>query len=372
MSKVFCKENINTDRQHVFDLCKALCVVGMILCHIFYILDMNHSAINTTGWIYSIGNLFGAQLFMFSMGVGMAYTRHNTHRAYCNRGIILFLMGYLLNFLRETLPWLIVGKSPFLSSFENDLFASFLRGDILQFAGLAFLFVGALKYFKLSNVKMLLVAILITIFGAYCSDKFFVELNFENYYFFFIGLIVPIKNFIINEYVSFCFSNWIIYPVLGLLFGEVLQYCFNKDKFYGVFLKFGFLILTLAFLTSKFVLGQDLMSILLQDETYYQQPIFILPVYLLILMWGISIIYFISKFFVKTSFWRVVQYLSKELPTLYIVSWVLIGWTGGFLRFYNVNLPCNYKNIFLIFVIIMVIAEIYVSMKNTFLKKGNL
>lgn len=369
MSKIFSQEIINTDRQHVFDLCKAICVVGMIITHIFYILDMNHTAINSTGWLYSIGNLFGAQLFMFSMGVGMAYTRHNTPRSCCNRGVILFLTGYLLNFLRETLPWLIVGESPFISSFENDLYTSFLRGDILQFAGLAFLFVGVLKFFKLSNLKILLITILITLFGAFCSDKFSVQLQPDNLYFLFVGLIVPIKNLIINEYVAFCFSNWVIYPVLGLLFGEVLKHCYNKKNFYASLLKIFAIILGLTILGFKFILGQDLISILIQDETYYQQPLAILPIYLMILMFGVCLAYFVSQVFIKTSLWRVVQYLSKELPTLYIVSWVLIGWIGGVFRFYNVNLPCDYKNIFLIFVIIMFISEIYIYLKNIVCKK---
>ena len=55
------------------------------------------------------GGPLAAPVFMFSMGIGMIYTHHDSPREHIKRGWKLLLTGYLLNFFRQTLPQLIEG-----------------------------------------------------------------------------------------------------------------------------------------------------------------------------------------------------------------------------------------------------------------------
>ena len=142
LSNLFSHETVNKGRQPAFDLCKTLCLVLMILCHVFYAIKYSTTeSLNATYIAHNLVRLLGAQFFMFSMGMGLAYSRNDTAKCCARRGIILLLTGYMLNFLREILPWIVTGNYPMFGSImTNDKFLMLLSCDILQFAGLAFLF----------------------------------------------------------------------------------------------------------------------------------------------------------------------------------------------------------------------------------------
>ena len=342
----------------------------MILCHVFYVIKYTTTpTLNATYIAHNLVRLLGAQFFMFSMGLGLAYTKNNSAKCCLKRGVILLFTGYLLNFLREILPWMIFGSYPMFSNImAHNKLLMLLSGDILQFAGLAFLFFAFVKHLKLSNFTILITTLILTAIGAFCTNEITVNLTVDNFYFSFIGLFIPIKNFTANDYVCFCFCNWIIYPVAGWLFGKVIRKCNNLDKFYLYLFCLSFPMFLLAWAAFD-AAGKNIWLILMNPLAYHQQNPVILAVYMNIIAIAVSVAYVLSNYFVKFKFWNIIKHLSSELPTLYIVSWVIIGWMGAWLKFNHKFLTKDFDNIFWVFVIVLALSEVYIYFKNKLKKR---
>ena len=370
---LFSHEQVNNDRQPAFDLCKTLCIILMILCHVFYVIKYTTTpTLNATYVAHNLVRLLGAQFFMFSMGMGLAYSRNDTAKGCFKRGIILLITGYFLNFMREILPWIVTGTYPmFAHIMTNDKFLMFLSCDILQFAGLAFLFFGIAKYYKWSSLKIFVVTLFLTAVGAFCINEITIKLTPDNFYYYFVGLLIPIKNFTLNDYVCFSFCNWIIYPVVGWLFGKAIKKCHDIDKFYLYLFWISLPIFLLAWAAFDAV-GKNIWLILMNPIVYHQQNPVILAVYMNIIAIAISLCHLLSLHFTKFKFWNVIRHFSSELPTLYIVSWIIIGWIGAWLKYSHKSLNKDFDNIFWVFVIVVVISEVYVFIKNRIKNKKGL
>ena len=370
--KLFSQDTVNSGRQPAFDLCKTICIVLMIMCHVFYLVKYNNTPSLTATYIaHNLVRLLGAQFFMFSMGLGIAYTKNDSPKCCFRRGLILLLSGYLLNFLREVLPWMVFGSYPMTGGIlAHDKFLMLISGDILQFAGLAFFFFGIVKYFNLSNWVILIITIVLTAIGAFFTNEITIKLTPDNFYYSFIALFIPIKNFTAASYVCFSFCNWIIYPVVGWLFGKVLKRCNNPDKFYLYLLGISIPLLLLAW--SAFdAAGKNMWFILMNPMVYHQQNPVILAVYMNIIAVAVSLAHIFSCYFVRFKFWGIIKHFSKELPTLYIVSWVIIGWIGGWLKMNNKYLTKDMDNILVLFIIVLLLSEIYIGVKNILKKYKN-
>ena len=372
LSNLFSHEQVNKGRQPAFDLCKTFCIVLMILCHVFYAIKYSTTAtLNPTYIAHNLVRLLGAQFFMFSMGMGLAYTRNDNAKCCAKRGLILLLTGYLLNFLREILPWMVTGTYPMFSNImTNDKFLMLLSCDILQFAGLAFLFFAIVKHFKWSNITIFIVTLCITVVGAFCTNEITLKLTSDTFYYSFVGLLIPIKNFTISDYVCFSFSNWIIYPVFGWLFGKALKRCHNLDKFYLYLLGISLPLFLLAWASFDAV-GKNMWLILMNPVVYHQQNPVILAVYMNIIAIAISVAHLLSIHLVKFKFWNIIKHLSSELPTLYIISWIAIGWLGAWLKYNNKFLTKDFEDIFFVFVGVIVVSEIYIFFKNKCKSRAN-
>ena len=61
----------------------------------FYVIKYTTTpTLNPTYIAHNLVRLLGAQFFMFSMRMGLAYSRNDTTKYCLNRGIILLLTGY--------------------------------------------------------------------------------------------------------------------------------------------------------------------------------------------------------------------------------------------------------------------------------------
>lgn len=366
LSHLLSDKIVNNGRQHAFDLCKTISIILMILCHVFY--AMNYSVSISLNPVYIGHNavrLLGAQCFMFSMGLGLAYSR-NTSAKYCaKRGCKLILLGYILNFLCIVLPWMIIGESHIFGTFVDNKFLMGLCGDILQFAGLSMLFFAIVKYFKWSDLTTFIITLCITAIGTFCNDKIYFVLTPEHFYYSFVGLLVPVKNFITAEYVCFSFCNWIIYPVVGWLFGKILKRCTDLNKIYLYLLGIS---TSLFFVIWKIfsLMGKNIWLILMDPVVYHQQSPLFLIIYMDIIMIALSFAHFISIHLTKYRIWSVVKNLSEELLTLYIVSWIVIGWFSAVLKYTNTSINYSWSNVFYVFVFVFLTSEIYIYLKNKF------
>jgi hypothetical protein len=327
---------------------------------------MNYTApatLNPTYIAHNAVRLLGAQCFMFSMGMGLAYSRHDSAKYCAKRGFILLLSGYMLNFLCIVLPWMIIGESHIFGTFVDNKFLMGLCGDILQFAGLALLFFAIVKHFKWSDVTVFITTLFITAIGTLCTNKISLVLTPEHFYYSFVGLIIPVKNFITSEYVCFSFSNWLMYPVTGWLFGKMLKRCINLNKFYLYLLGISLPLFLLVWGAFE-IIGKNIWLVLMDPVIYHQQNPLFMVIYLDIIMVALSLSHFVSNYLAKIKIWKIIKHLSTEILVLYVVSWVAIGWFSAVLKYMNKLLTDDWKNVLFVFVYVFVVSELFIYLKN--------
>ena len=222
VKECFSKEEVNRKRVPEIDVARALAVIFMVICHVLIELNVKYDIIGIP--VDSIlGGPFAAPVFMFLMGIGMAYSRHSDAKSTLIRGVKLLAIAYILNFVRLTLPSLIAygisGDYSFIADWPDKL----MRVDILQFAGMAFLVIGLFKLLKLDWWWLLLFSVALLIAGPFLKDKatnihwldLFLALFYKTYHFAFFPLF-----------------HWLILPVVGLKVGELYLHLENKLRFY--------------------------------------------------------------------------------------------------------------------------------------------
>lgn len=319
LNAIFCDEPIK-DRRPEIDLLKFLCIVGMVFCHLCYAFE-NHILKITPFqdfWYTVGGDIVGAQAFMIAMGISINYSRHNSPKDMAMRGWKLILFGYLLNVARTTFPQLILGYRAYGET-EAPLLLGILEGDILQFAGLAFVFMAILKKGKVSNLSILLIALVMNgVEGlVYGSSIDVTQATLVDYV---TGLLI-FRGFVAD----FPLCGWFIYVAVGYLFGQLLQHVKEKDAFYK-----RVLLIALAFSFFS-VLGMvaynvDILEIFDDDILFYCMPPFNVMFFVSFAFVWISLLYFVAKPLSKTAFWPTVRFFSTNINQLYITHWVLLGW----------------------------------------------
>ena len=150
------KEEINTGRQVFLDIAKTIAIFGMVLSHIILVQMYGTNPLQlgpTTKFITLIllGGVFAAPVFMFSMGMGIAYSRHSSAEHQIYRGIDLTIKAWVLNIIRFPLPVLLVWYFTRSTEFSKIIIGASISLDILHFAGLAFIFFAIFKFFKFSK-----------------------------------------------------------------------------------------------------------------------------------------------------------------------------------------------------------------------------
>ncbi|MCR5747638.1 MAG: DUF1624 domain-containing protein [Lachnospiraceae bacterium] len=219
MKSFFSDERINTGRQIELDMIKALCIILMIISHTFDVLVDDPSAIKT--FIEVVDVFLGAAIFMFCMGVGMRYSRHQEAKDFLIRGIDLLTVGQILNLIRNCIPNLIlyriIGETYVLA---NAFLV--LQADIMTFAGFAFIFMALLRRLKVSNLSMVVIGVVLNLFN-YIQPHFIPSP--DNYLLrMFIGF------FITNKAESyFSLAAYFIFVAVGYYVGEWYPRIKDKD-----------------------------------------------------------------------------------------------------------------------------------------------
>ncbi len=312
MNNLFSKERINTGRQLELDLVKAVAIVMMIWIHTYEELsngfEPSLSAINA----YLIGSIGVATTFMFCMGIGLSYTRHNSAVEFLRRGARLLTYGFALFLFRDILPTLLSSWIYKWHEYLAYLILGF-SGDIFQFAGLAFLFVGCLKRLKIGYVGMLIISIALSIIGTllegistgcYPVDQilgFFWGTESESY---------------------FPFFNWFIFVAAGQWFGDKYQFLQDKKRFHAISLLVG-TILCAAYIYVSFNVEQNIFKGLTSERYLAHRPISDAIVCLLINVGLISLFYFIWKLIPRKSI-PVIIHPSIHTSQYFCISWVII------------------------------------------------
>lgn len=310
MKKCFSEKEINTGRQDELDIVKGLAIIFMVWCHVFDSLGGDRTT--PIGFLVDcvLGGPFAAPVFMICMGIGICYSRKNTPKAMAKRGLSIFLMGYLLNVFRYTIPTLITYFISGNSTYLQTIIPQFFVVDILQFAGLSFLLIALIKKLNIPMCCGLLLAGILSVAGVLLIDKStgIVMLDYV------LGLFWKT-----NENAYFTLFHWLAYPVIGCIFGEYLRRCVDKKAVYK-FLMMAFPAAGLIELGAYF-LGYGLAGDTVQY--FYMNPVNIVFCISLAAAWT-GVWYLLHEKFPNIRI-GYLQRLSKHINNIYGIHWMMIG-----------------------------------------------
>lgn len=321
LNHLFSKEEVNTGRQWSFDFAKVVAIVGMVLVHTFiYIWDEDGLE---QGFQYRLNNIYGgvlaAPVFMFAMGVGVAYSRRNDARTMFQRGIKLILVGYLLNAVRS-LPQLLLWKAGYGEQHYGWFVEEINLFDILPFAGVAFLFFALLRWMKATPAVILLIGLALSVFGTIVRsiDMGSTVLNLMCYPF--IGIHVG------DIWSSFPLANWFIFVAVGYWFGKLIRRCTDMDSLFALLVPVAGFIFTVSmiFLTTH---EKGMFSSVNDDFFYY-----LTPVDSFVCIMGAILVAGIGHFLMPHEpqvVQQQVKQISSDVTRIYLIHWFFVCYLVG-------------------------------------------
>ena len=335
-----------TSRRYELDLLKALAIISMILCHPVLRLGL-HIPGYENDFFYVLGqDIFGnylgvAHAFMFAMGFGIVFSRKSTPKDLMLRGVKLYLLGYVLNFLRYGMYNLT--EAIFTGEFRSDILQALFGMDILQFAGLALIFTGVLKKLKLREIHMLAIAGALSVIGSVIP-----EIDTGNY----------AGNWLIGHFVftnsdacAFVFFNWYVFVAAGMLFGSILRRTEDPDRLYKRLLIISCCVMV-VYITLTFIFG---MYFLCRDRNYYSLSLLEAAGLLSIDLSLLSAFYFLLKR-VPASKLRVFIDMSRNSTPIYFIHWCILGFVDSIFC-YLLEIVFPWPVIYLIGVVLIILSS---------------
>ena len=315
LNKMFSKDIVNTGRQIEVDLARGLAVLFMVLVHVQMYFSNEKLEQSVFGnFIDFFGGIPAAPVFMFLMGLGFLYSKNTDYRLFLKRGAYILFAGYILNFLRESLPAIIDYLNEGKKEDLTNAIEGFVDIDILQFAGLTMIFFGLFKWLRL---KWWMILNFVLIFS---SLNYALQTVRTDAY-----VLSAITGLFwgSSEYSEFPFLTWIFYPILGYVFAHILMRCKNKKLFYRFLMITSIVATLICFLLFKLVFRVDLG--MESDLAYYHHNIFGNIVYGLFVISWLSCLFLLVKYIpaiVLDQFKR----WSRNVTEIYFFHWILIGW----------------------------------------------
>jgi hypothetical protein len=292
----------------------------MIMCHPVLRLGTHHAGYeNDLAYFFGdviFGDYIGvAHAFMFAMGVGIVFSKKNRASDLVKRGVWLFVLGYILNFLRYGLFALADGIIE--GEFFEETIDAFVCQDILHFAGLALIAAGVFKAMKLNEIQSLGIGVGLSIAGSFVAFSFQSSSRVINYL---LGYFIVTT----EDDSCFVFFNWYIFVAVGILFGSILKKSADLDGLYKKVLTISFPIMVL-YIVMTVVKG---VLFLTKDGWYYAVSPLEAMGLLSIDFVMIGAFYFLLK---RIDEAKVAPFItmSRNLTKIYIIHWCIIGFVDS-------------------------------------------
>ena len=228
ISNLFSDEKVNVGRQVELDIAKALAIIFMIFLHTILVVQGYNCGLSSA-YTFVFGNVLGrpyaAVVFMFCMGVGVVYSRHSQWDTMIKRGVKLYLLGILVNLFEFFIPhFLSISLGVNAEAFPIDGGWLIICVDILAFAGMAFVLMGILKKFELSNKKLIGIAVVMSIIGTLLAGTDFGVQALNSIF----GHLFGTK----HGHTAFPLFNWFIFPIAGYVWGQYFIKAKDKREFF--------------------------------------------------------------------------------------------------------------------------------------------
>ena len=318
MESIFRSKQINNKRQVELDCAKGLAVVFMVWVHVneYYQGDAYYGG-TYNRLVEFLGSPPAAPVFMFLLGLGIVYARHNSPMHLAHRGFRLLIGGYVFSLFRDMIPYLILYKKENDASYIGD--GNFLLWgiDILQFAGLVFLFFALVKKCEFSHMKLFIFWCIFASLNILLQDVSFSSHLANSIFGLFWGT---------SDYSWFPFFNWITYPMAGYVFGEYLIRCSNTHLLYKRILMISVGVSIPLWIYSYINDVQFGAFGELWQQAYYHHDIIGNLVLLSFVFLWISLFYFIVPLMPKTLKNCMVRW-GRNITDIYVISYLILGWS---------------------------------------------
>jgi uncharacterized membrane protein len=309
------------ERVAALDIARGISLICMVTVHVLDQLctpDLQYADLGTA--MYLPGRLFDAPVFLFIMGAVLAFSRRTSVKDGVLRGLQIFLLGYLLNLTRGTIPtslglrWesIAPGQLKPWESPEN----LFFEVDLLQFAGLSLALLAVLNRLTRRPIYWLVLACLVLLFPRSLVG----QMSGSPVGDYFLSLLWGT-----GDNIHYPLIPWLAYPLFGKVYGHYLAASRNKGTF---FLRSGSMGL-LLFLACTPALFEDPK---IQSEAF-EKTLYAFKTTYLGILWHVGLIALLtglcnwtaerfprSPLFGKLVFW------SRNVTVFYFVQWTLIGW----------------------------------------------
>ncbi|WBW96360.1 heparan-alpha-glucosaminide N-acetyltransferase domain-containing protein [Oceanirhabdus sp. W0125-5] len=157
------------ERNNAFDFIRGLAVLFMILVHVLGTYSNTYVYESFFGEIIDfLGSPPAAPVFMFTMGVFFMFSSKASNlKDGIIRGLKLFLLGCILSFLRDDLLVLLNCNLTRMDYVSANKLMGIWEVDILQFAGLAYIFMSFIKYYFKKPIWWLVIAVFVMIVSPF-------------------------------------------------------------------------------------------------------------------------------------------------------------------------------------------------------------
>ena len=322
------REIVNTGRQRELDWAKSFSILAMICIHCYEQISVIDTEIAPTGFYRNfmefMAGPLAAPVFMFCMGIGIMYSRKNTPADMTRRGVKLLRDGYLLSFIKGTVPTAIAMYLGYVVPWT--LADSLFLVSILQFAAMAFFTIALMKKVKLPLPAMMAISLVLCVLGGLLSN---LDLT-DSWTQYLSGLF-----FNTNDVTTFPMFRWLYYPVFGMIFGYFLLRTADKTRFYRCI--FPVAMVGIVFFSLIYTAcGYDIRNMyMLAGRVYYHQSLLHYLFISMVILAAVSACYFISLVVKNELVNGAVAYLGKNLDIIYLVQWVVITYVQSFLNIFG-------------------------------------
>lgn len=304
MKKIINNYFYSPDRNQVADLLKGFAVIFMIQVHItenFLIEKLHNESFGIISFL--LGGTPAAPVFMFLMGFFISTNKEFLF--YFERGVILFLIGILLNiglnlsFLIHYFQNQIIGENPL---------DYILSVDILPFAGLSLIIIGLIKEAFGSRYYLYLILglslAIVSDFIAPLSNNLNMSLKY-------------LLSFVygISDWSYFPLIPWLFYPMIGFSFRLFSEKYKSNNKMFFIIIATIILIL----------LAKKSFDQIIVLKKYYHHGFFLAIWNLSFMIIWTYIISVLEKYAGKTIILTFIKWLGKNVTTVYIIQWLIIG-----------------------------------------------
>lgn len=364
---MFADVKINTTRQPELDIAKALPTLCLPFVHVIIECTPEEGLLHGIPFLFDsiIGAPFSAPMFMFAMGIGIAYVSVRVYHSPAQRFLKLMTLGYALNIFRFLIPFLIgFALTKDTEQYIDPLWYDVLGNDILQFAPLALLTIDIFFRLKMSKKTMFTTALAMSLAGWMLNGTDFGNPALNIFMGYFIGT-EQANGLLISDWPLL---NWLIIPVSGYIFGEYLLRVKDKKQFYLRLLPV--LLVPLIYFPLAIHYGTGMF--LPGENAYYHAVTYELLVYICLSAGMLSVYYFLLRY-IPAWLMRFFEMISRNITAFYCIHWVLISFSVNvFLYIKNGTQELPVSASLLLSFAIGALTAVIIYIKEGFRKKGKI